>query len=65
MLVNTDPESAVSRAYYAAFHAVTAVFALSGQSFVKHSVVARCDSKDLVKEHADVTDEITAKGEVR
>jgi len=33
MLVTTDPESAVSRAYYAAFHAVTAVFALHGRSF--------------------------------
>ena len=39
MLVSTDAESAVSRAYYAAFHAVTAVFALRGRSFTKHSAL--------------------------
>ena len=30
-LWETDPDSAASRAYYAAFHAVTALFALRGQ----------------------------------
>ena len=45
MLVTTDPESAVSRAYYAAFHAVTALFALRGQSFIKHCRLARRGSQ--------------------
>ncbi len=36
-LVDTDPDSAASRAYYAAFHALTAMFALHGQTFTKHS----------------------------
>ena len=49
MLVTTDPESAVSRAYYAAFHAVTAVFALHGRSFTKHSTLRAAVHKDLVK----------------
>jgi uncharacterized protein (UPF0332 family) len=49
MLVTTDPESAVSRAYYAAFHAVTAVFALRGRSFTKHSALRAAVHKDLVK----------------
>ena len=31
-----DADSAVSRAYYAAFHAVNALFSLRGQSFTKH-----------------------------
>ena len=49
MLVTTDPESAVSRAYYAAFHAVTALFALRGRSFIKHSALRAAVHKDLVK----------------
>ena len=49
MLVPTDPESAVSRAYYAAFHAVTAVFALRGRSFTKHFALRAAVHKDLVK----------------
>jgi uncharacterized protein (UPF0332 family) len=32
-LIQSDPESAASRAYYAAFHALTALFALRGKSF--------------------------------
>jgi hypothetical protein len=31
-----DPDSAASRAYYAAFHAVSALFAHEGQLFRKH-----------------------------
>jgi len=38
--VETDPDSAASRAYYAAFHALTALFALRGQTFSKHSATA-------------------------
>ena len=32
-LIKTDPDSVASRAYYAAFHALTALFALRGQTF--------------------------------
>jgi uncharacterized protein (UPF0332 family) len=49
MLVTTDPESAVSRAYYAAFHAVTALFALRDRSFIRHSALRAAVHKDLVK----------------
>ena len=43
-----DPNSAASRAYYAAFHAVSALFALRGQSFSKHSAVRAAVYRDLV-----------------
>ena len=42
-------DSAVSRAYYAAFHAVSALFALEGRAFTKHSAVATAVHRDLVK----------------
>ena len=48
-LVATDPESAASRAYYAAFHALTALFALRGQSFKKHAALRAALHKDLIK----------------
>ncbi len=47
-LVETDPDSAASRAYYAAFHAVTALLALRGQSHSKHSAVRAALHRDLV-----------------
>jgi uncharacterized protein (UPF0332 family) len=49
MLIATDPEAAVSRAYYAAFHALTAVFAVRGQSFTRHSALRAAVHKELVK----------------
>lgn len=49
MLVATDPESAASRAYYAAFHALTALFALRDQSFKKHAALRAALHKDLIK----------------
>jgi uncharacterized protein (UPF0332 family) len=49
MLVATDPESAASRAYYAAFHALTALFALRGQNFKKHAALRAALHKDLIK----------------
>ena len=49
MLVATDPESAASRAYYAAFHALTALFALRGQSFKKHAALRAALHKDQIK----------------
>lgn len=47
-LLASDPESAVSRAYYAAFHALTALFALRGQSFNKHAALRSALHKDLI-----------------
>jgi uncharacterized protein (UPF0332 family) len=48
-LIQSDPESATSRAYYAAFHALTALFALRGQSFSKHAAVRGALHKNLIK----------------
>ena len=48
LLLSSDCESAVSRAYYAAFHALTAVFALRGQTFSKHSALRAALHKDLI-----------------
>lgn len=47
-LVESDPDSATSRAYYAAFHALTAVFALRDQSFTKHSAIRAALHRDLI-----------------
>ena len=47
--VHTDPDSAASRAYYAAFHALTALFALRGQSFAKHTAIRAALHRDLIK----------------
>ena len=49
ILLNTDPDSSASRAYYAAYHAVTAFFALRGQEFRKHTAVRAAVHRDLVK----------------
>ncbi|MFW6158993.1 MAG: HEPN domain-containing protein [Planctomycetota bacterium] len=46
--VPVDPDSAASRAYYAAFHAVTALFALRGRSFKKHSALWAAVHRHLV-----------------
>jgi uncharacterized protein (UPF0332 family) len=48
-LIQSDPESATSRAYYAAFHALTALFALRGQSFSKHAALRSALHKNLIK----------------
>lgn len=48
-LIQSDPESATSRAYYAAFHALTALFALRGQSFSKHTALRGALHKNLIK----------------
>ncbi|OGG51980.1 MAG: hypothetical protein A3F84_15290 [Candidatus Handelsmanbacteria bacterium RIFCSPLOWO2_12_FULL_64_10] len=50
--VSTDPDAAASRAYYAAFYAVSALFALQGKTFSKHSAVEAAVHRDLV--HAGV-----------
>ena len=48
-LVDTHPDPAASRAYYAAFHALTALFALRGQSFSKHSAIRAALHRDLIR----------------
>ncbi len=48
-LLGTSPDSAASRAYYAAFFAVSAHFALGGRTFRKHSAVEAAVHRDLVK----------------
>ena len=48
-LVESDPDSAASRAYYAAFHALTALFALRGRMFTKHSSLRAAFHRDLVQ----------------
>ncbi len=42
-------DGAVSRAYYAAVHAVTSLFALEGRTFTRHSAVEAAVHRDLVK----------------
>jgi uncharacterized protein (UPF0332 family) len=49
MIVHEDPDSSASRSYYAAFHAVSAYFALKGITFSKHSALESAIHKDLVK----------------
>lgn len=48
-LVDRDPDASSSRAYYAAFYAISALFALEGQDFVKHTAVERAVHRDLVR----------------
>jgi len=48
-LIQTDPDSAASRAYYAAFHALTAWFALRGQVFSRHSAIRAALHRELVQ----------------
>ena len=48
-LVGQDPDAAASRAYYAAFHAVSTLLAFEGHSLRKHSAVERAVHRDLVK----------------
>jgi hypothetical protein len=42
-------DTAASRAYYAAFYAVSAAFALRGRTFRKHTAVEAAVHRDLVK----------------
>ena len=44
-----SPDAAASRAYYAAFYAVSAHFAVSGRYFTKHQAVEAAVHRDLVK----------------
>ena len=47
-ITDDDPDSAASRAFYAAFHAVTALFAAEGREFKKHSALRVAVHRDLV-----------------
>jgi uncharacterized protein (UPF0332 family) len=49
LLLSVDPDAAASRAYYAAFYAVSALFALQGKYFSKHAAVRTTVHRDLVK----------------
>ena len=51
-IVETDPDSAASRAYYAAFHGVTAVLAARGMEFTKHTAVRAALHRDLIQSGA-------------
>ncbi|MBU4270423.1 MAG: HEPN domain-containing protein [Planctomycetes bacterium] len=44
----SDPDAAASRAYYAAFYAVSALFALESREFSKHSAVESAVHRHLV-----------------
>lgn len=50
--LDTDPDSAASRAYYAAFHGVTAVLASRGMEFTKHTAVRAALHRDLIQSDA-------------
>ena len=51
-ILETDPDSAASRAYYAAFHGVTAVLAGRGMEFTKHTAVRAALHRDLIQSGA-------------
>ena len=48
-LTASDPDSAVSRAYYAAFYAVSALFLLEDRAFTRHATLENAVHRDLVK----------------
>ena len=48
-LTSFSPDAAASRAYYAAFYAVSALLAAEGKSFTKHSAVEAAVHAQLVK----------------
>lgn len=48
-VLSLDPDTAASRAYFAALYAVGAHFAFDGRTFKKHSAVEAAVHRDLVK----------------
>jgi uncharacterized protein (UPF0332 family) len=48
-LAEEDPNAAASRAYYAAFYAASALFALQGKTFTKHRALETAIHRDLVR----------------
>lgn len=49
VIARSDPDAAASRAYYAAYYAVSALFALEGKTFGRHSALEASVHRDLVK----------------
>jgi hypothetical protein len=49
LVANGGFDGAASRAYYAAFHPVSALFALEGRTFSKHAALEAAVHRDLVK----------------
>lgn len=49
LLLRTDPDGAASRAYYAAFYAISALFAAEDKTFRRHSQMEAAVHRDLVK----------------
>ena len=49
-LVGVSADAAASRVYYAAFYAVSAVFALADRTFRRHSALEAAVHRDLVHE---------------
>lgn len=50
LILKPDPDKSASCSYYAAFYAVSALFALQGIFFTKHSAVESAVHRDLVKD---------------
>ncbi|MCK4374884.1 MAG: HEPN domain-containing protein, partial [Candidatus Brocadiae bacterium] len=44
-----SPDAGASRAYYAAFYGVSALFAAEGRSFTRHTAVESAIHRDLVR----------------
>ncbi len=59
LLSDSDPDSAASRAYYAAFHAITSLFALRDKRYSKHTAIRAAVHKELIL--ADEWDEELGK----
>jgi uncharacterized protein (UPF0332 family) len=47
-IADSDPDASASRAYYAAFYAVSGLLALEGKIFNKHSAVEVAVHRDLI-----------------
>ena len=47
--LEVSPDGAANRAYYAAFHAASALFAAEGRTFRKHSALEAAVHRDLVR----------------
>ena len=48
-LVDSDPDASASRAYYAAFYAASAFFALEARTFTRHSALEAAIHRDLIR----------------
>lgn len=49
VILSEDPDAAGSRAYYAALYAISAMFAIQGKTFSRHSALEVAVHRDLVK----------------